>query len=366
MRHPFLLISMLLLLSSVARAQPLASTSPIPDERVAEAVALLDGAKIGTRYIGATHAVLAVWRVGTGEPVRTVHVWDGASTDPGFTVAVARGGGVGTVYAVTDPPGYETLAFRMNVRDHTGRPWFKGVTTVTVTDTLTSDGRVTGGIGHLSDTTDAARTLLDKRDVRSTVRGHTQEPVGSLVSKTTLMALPIVERVASEIADGVEPVLAIRRTLTGFAVNRGDAFDYAKSRVGARGAYQFMPATYSAMRRTFRRARLDRQFIRGTRDHVNAAMAETCLADSILADLTPKQLERFLAAGDLELGAFIAATYNGGPKYSHRALTRHPLAWDAEHSWRKDRKRPGLLRPTVHYVQVFRTVYRYLQQNTPG
>ncbi len=360
MRHLILSCALLLLATLPATAQS------IPGARVTEAVTLLDGAPIGTRYIGATHGVVAVWLLGSNEPVRAINVWKGASTDPAFSLRAARGGGVGTVYEVTDPPGYVTLAFRMNVRDHSGRPWFKAVTTITATDELADDVRVEDGIAYLADVTSSARSILAQRRVRSTIPGHAKETVGTLVSNLTLMALPIVERVAPEIAAGIAPETAIRRAFTGFAVNRGDAFDYAVSPVGARGAYQFMPKTYRGMRQTYRRARLDPNFIRGMRDHENAAMAETCLADAILADLPKKRLTRFIAAGDEELGAFIAATYNGGPKYSHRALLRHGDTWAQEHSWRIDRKRPGLLKPTVHYVQTFRAVYRFLQQNTPG
>jgi hypothetical protein len=361
MRYPALLCAAILLTSTTVSADPPPDRGvPIPDSRVAEAKALLEDAKIGTRYIGATDAVLAVWRVGTDEPVRAINVRNGASTDPAFTVRVQRGGGIGTIYGITEPPGYVQLAFRMNVHDHTKRPWFKGVTTVSVPDELLSDDRMKGGIRHLSDTTDTAQAKLDERNVRSNVPRHTREPVGTLVSKLTLMALPIVERVASEIADGVDAELAIRRALTGFAVNGEDAFDYAKSPVGARGAYQFMRGTYLGMRLECRRARLDPQFIRGARDHVNAAMAERCLADHILAQLTRRQLQRFLDAGDEETGAYIAAAYNGGDVYALRSLNGPFGAWD---TYRRGR---GLVKCTVQYVKVFRTVYRFLQQNTPG
>jgi hypothetical protein len=356
-----MLCAMLLMAASSVAATSSASAQ-IPDERIAEARTLLDTSKIGTRYIAGTHAVLAVWKPGSQEPVRTVNVWNGVSKDPAFTVDLIRRAGVGTLYAVTAPEGYVQIGIRTNVTDPTKKPWFKGVTTISVTDAIVTDERVAEGMRYLAeDVIRPARIRLAARGVRSAVRGWTVEPVASRVSDVTLMAIMLVERAVPEISAGMDPETAFRRTLTALALNRDEAFDYARSPVGARGIAQFMPSTYRAMRAGYPRARIDWNFVRGAQDHVNAAMAQVCLADHILAkDLTPAQLRRFVAAGDLETGAIIAAAYNGGPKYSSRALRRHPATWDAEHSWRIDRKMPGLLPPTVRYVAAFREAYRYL------
>jgi hypothetical protein len=137
------------------------------------------------------------------------------------------------------------------------------------------------------------------------------------------------------------------------ALNRGDTYRYAVSYAGAGGLAQFIRPTYSVTRRRYASAGLPADFVQAMSDHVLAVSAQYCLADWSFGRL-PRETRRTLAARDREedLGAFIAAAYNGGEDRAASALAAHPSDWEREGN--------GLARQTVGYVREFRAVYRHL------
>jgi len=89
------------------------------------------------------------------------------------------------------------------------------------------------------------------------------------------------------------------------------------------------------------------------RDHLNAIMAAFCLADWSVGKL-PLDVAHWMTrkASDEELGAFIAAAYNGGENRAVDAYMKDRKNWDkAGH---------GLAGQTVIYVREFRAVFRHL------
>jgi hypothetical protein len=88
-------------------------------------------------------------------------------------------------------------------------------------------------------------------------------------------------------------------------------------------------------------------------DHVHAVVAQYCLADWSLTRLTDAHRARLrLAANEEDMGAFLAAAYNGGEDRAARALADDPVRWE--------RAGHGLAEQTVGYVREFRETYRFL------
>lgn len=171
-----------------------------------------------------------------------------------------------------------------------------------------------------------------------------------LIEKQVSFSLDLIEHMDVDEFKAVGVGRMIAKVLTLLGANREKAFRYAVSRgAHARGLAQFIPNTYRDIRMQYAEARLHPDFIQGMNDHQNATMAQICLADRDLKiiGLHPDQLS------NEDLGAFVAAAYNGGPHRAEHAIKRYGRRhWsDLGH---------GLAPQTVTYVREFRAVYHYL------
>lgn len=328
----------------------------VPPEKISEAKRILKRSRIGTRQIGGHHAVLAVWRAGSDERVMTVLVRKGRSRTRGFKVELLHRNGVNSTYAVTEPDGYYVLAIRTNVKNYGGKSWSKPVVYVPYSELMHTKQLAEEGLRYLEEITENARRKLEQKSVLSYIDQSSQ--VTEQTEKRVLIALMIVEHIMDRSRlnlNGPDAEQIIERVLVTLGANRRETYNFARSSAGAMGLAQFMPRTYRNTRLNYPSARLCRSHIRGMQDHVNAVMAGYCLADWIQTSLGADELSA-LRQDPEEIGAYIAASYNGGHHRAVRAYTRFPDSWDQHHG------RRGLLKNTTKYVKTFRIVYRYLSR----
>lgn len=355
MRHT-LVVTLLVFITLMPASSALAQLNDvkIPAGKIAEAKQMLKHSRIGTRQIGGHHAVLAVWRAGSDEPVRRIQIKKGRSQTREFTVKLLHRNGVNSTYIVTEPEGYLVLAIRTNVKNYGGKSWSKPVVYVPYSELIHTKQLAEDGLRYLEETVETAKYKLAARDVRSYVDRSTN--VTEQTEKRVLVSLLIVEHIMGRSRlnlNGPDAEQIIERVLVTLGANRSETYNFARSSAGAMGLAQFMPYTYKSTRINYPTARLHRNHIHGMQDHVNAVMAEYCLTDWIQTSLGPDELLT-LRRNSEEIGAYIAASYNGGHHRAVRAYTRFPDSWDQHHG------RRGLLKNTTKYVKTFRIVYRYL------
>ncbi len=317
--------------------------------RIAEARRLLAGARIGTSRIGGDNAVLAVWQPSDpSRGTRLVNVLNGVSRTRGFTVTVLVRNGVNSRYRVDG--GWSVLAIRTNVRG-TGRSRSMPVVAVPYDPALHTPEMERDGRAYLESVIASARRRLEEAHAAS--RSTDGRLVPDVIPDRVLLSLLIIEHVdpADFAAQGVER--SAGQVFVIAALNRADAFRYAGSYAGALGLAQFIRGTYALTRTRYPEARLPADFRTGMGDHVAAVAAQYCLADWSLSRLPEAERERLLLPANAEdLGAFLAAAYNGGEDRAATAYRADRARWEQAGN--------GLAAQTVGYVREFRETYRHL------
>ncbi|HTM68983.1 MAG TPA: hypothetical protein VL426_06840 [Candidatus Binatia bacterium] len=318
--------------------------------RIAEARRLLAGARIGTSRIGGDNAVLAVWDPShPARGVRLVQVLNGSSRTRGFGVEVTLRNGVNSRYRLT-PEGWQVLAIRTNVRAaRRGRSM--PATYVPYDPALHTPEMERDGRAYLESLLAQARRRLRDRHVGSQAVDGSLVP--DVIPDRALLPLLVIEHVDPDdfARDGARASMA--RVFVTAALNRGDAYRYAGSYAGALGLAQFIRGTYDLTRRRYASAGLPSDFRAGMTDHVAAVTAQFCLADWSLSRLPEAERNRLLRPeNDEDLGAFLAAAYNGGEDRAANAYLADRAHW--EDSGR------GLAGQTVGYVAEFRATFRAL------
>lgn len=336
---------------------------------------LLQKVPVPSRRIGGDNAILCVWKADVKKP-QLVTVVAGRSRTRGFAVEMLRRNGVNSHYHVS-PDGWLVVGLKTSVSGHrsTGKTcWTKtkrgqrrrvecpapSVSAVYVPwcDKLESPEMIRAGRVYLESLLKRAAQELKRQDVHSKL--NDKSLVTEKVPWRVLMTLLVVEHLDPENfrAQGVAAV--VNQVLTTIAANQGDSYGHAISRAKAGGLAQFIKPTYDEVRGSYGAAQLKSDFIEGMRDHQNAVRAQFCLADRDLAKLAvsaPKAHLKLVLGSEMELGAWIAASYNGGPHRAIPALRDSPEAWD--------RPGHGLVRETTVYVEEFRAVYRHLFGKQP-
>ncbi len=353
------------------------------------------------------------------DTVTTVRVVGGISRTPGFTVQLINRNGVNSQYRVIRPESYSVVALKTNVsagtlrlkamktfRDRNGRRVRKPVTVlksraraVVYVPFSTEHDRalIRYGFKYLLKKVDEAKEAMTERAVVSRVP-RADPDVDWLVTETvaemTVMTLLGVEHMdptwtapheewktltLAELAVRRKAELrkAVERVLITIALNGEDAYDYAGSRAAAYGFAQFIKPTYDRIRHAYPEAKLLPDFGEGMRDHTNAIIAQYCLADWSLKALAPEARVRLMdGTREEDLGAYLAAAYNGGEDLAANAYAHDPKGWDGlrpdlempkRRRGRKAKTARQLLfekhwipRDTMTYVREFRLVYRFL------
>jgi hypothetical protein len=244
-----------------------------------------------------------------GDGILVVPAENDLTVTRGLVLQRGTPNGVNTSYLAVYPPHSVALAVRQGLTVSG-----KGRTQVVYTPyspALNVPEVRQKGLGYLYDVTRTAQKRLRARRVSSAA--FSGERVGHALPEDLVVALALVEHMDParfKSGDSVETLMG--EVLTVVGANRETAFDYAVSPAGARGLWQFTRTTYDELRRRYPQAGLRRDFVRGSDDHVNAAMASLLLMDADLAALRGSLRNRLREESMALLGRFLAAAYNAG------------------------------------------------------
>ena len=352
-----IVLSIVILIASLAPSYAVGQDRPdrpshaMVMERLNDARRMLSDARIGTTRIGGDNAVLAVWSPSSPTSgIRLVNVLGGTSRTRGFTIELLVRNGVNSQYRVTAPEGWIVLAIRTNVRGGRSRgsepAIYAPYNPALHTPEMERDGRA-----YLESLMASARRRLESAHAASRVDRSLLVP--AVIPDRVLLSLLIIEHVDPGDFSSHGAEWSASRVFVTAALNRGEAYRHAGSYAGALGLAQFIRGTYALTRTRYAEVGLPRDFRAGMTDHVHAVVAQYCLADWSLTRLTDAHRTRLrLAANAEDMGAFLAAAYNGGEDRAARALADDPIRWEREGH--------GLASQTVGYVREFRETYRFL------
>ncbi len=281
----------------------------------------------------------------------------------GFSVWRVSKNGVNSEYQITDNPAWVVVALKTLLGNPRRNGRFTPAIYVPYSAGLNVPELREAGIRHLLLTIDRAYDLLDEHRVTSKM--NKLLPMSSIIPKESLLVLDLIEHMDPDEYRLIGPEQMVAKVLTTIGANGSEAYRYAISKIvrqtrkgkielpGARGLAQFIPSTYTEVLRFCPRARLIKDFAKGMTDHVNATMAQVCLAnrDTLKLFLTDAYESEHYTSDEI-FGEYIAAAYNGGPERAIRSCLSDPAI-----RWRDG---SGLAHQTVIYVNEFRGVYKFL------
>lgn len=154
----------------------------------------------------------------------------------------------------------------------------------------------------------------------------------------------------------VDPRKTAEKVLIILGANGGSAWKHTCNRSDACGWVQFTPRTYRNIRKTYPAAKLDSDFKTGAGNQLDSIMAAILLHKYNLRGLVDKYSEKVLSDPNLE--EYLAAAYNGAPKWVHNSLTaaisKSLSDWvSALSSTRRD-ARGGLRKETREFMEKLR------------
>lgn len=230
-----------------------------------------------------------------------------------YVSKLGKTNGVNTEFEIKKPAGYKVYAIRRVVNDPGGR---KEVVYTPYSDRLNTSEVRRAGMTYVSSVIDKALHELRARGVKSRIDPH--RLVADLAPKEVIRRLVLIEHIDEDRFRREDFPRLVKEVYTTYGLNQGLAYNYAVSSAKARGMFQIIPKTYASMRATYPDANLKSDFVAGTKDHVNAAMAAILLADHDVS-LIPKVMRPSVLAGSGP-GDYIASSYNGGPSRPIRIL----------------------------------------------
>jgi hypothetical protein len=270
------------------------------------------------RELGDFTILLAVEDVKTREiQVVRVHPKLGGRSK-GVLVEPGKSNGVNTKFTIVYPEHHVVLALKRPVRH--------GATFEEVIYTPYSDGLDIpqvrqAGLEYLKDTVRAAKTDLLRR-------GVSPLSCDRFVADDVSVTLAIIEHIDPLKFESGKYTTEqlIHETLVIMGTNRQNAYQYSRSKAGARGLFQFIPDTYKRIVRLYPRAGLNPDFAHGMEDHVNAAKAAFLLFDADTRVLNNGRKEHLVNEPDA-WGRFLASAYNCGSGKTRGAMDRHGNGW---------------------------------------
>ena len=195
-----------------------------------------------------SYLLAAVSKDGTLQKVDVMLKPDGSyvSTPPSFSVDRQSGEGFNTAFRVSSPPGWTVVALR--------RPYRKDGTVVADTyvpysPALDTEELVEEGARYLGLMLTSASRELEARRVQSKfIEGRLVTDIGTNDHVAALVMTEWVRDPAAFVkGDAKERTALVTRTLAMFGANRGRAFRFSQSAVGASGIAQVMPGTASGI-----------------------------------------------------------------------------------------------------------------------
>ncbi|MDA8085149.1 MAG: hypothetical protein M0Z75_00430 [Nitrospiraceae bacterium] len=243
--------------------------------------------------------------------------------------------GMGAAFSV-DEKGCLILAMKRAARDRYGR--IKDEVYVPYSEQMDTREMRRLGMAYLRSVIARAREKLKILRVKS--MAYPGKLVADTVPSDVPVTIALVEHIDPDDFNACQrakkPITPlIDKVLVTLALNREEAYRFCDSTACARGLFQLTPLTYNLIRKKYPEALLHPDFVSGTEDQVNAAMAAFLLFDSDLNSLDRARLNYFRRRPELKR-LFIAASYNGG---SGRAAHNR------------------LLRETKNYIKKFKAVW---------
>jgi len=209
------------------------------------------------------------------------------------------------------------------------------------------------GRQYLNKTIDQAYKELDSQHVMS--HDNQAKAITSAISKDLVKNILLIEHMDPQLfsASADQGKSLSERVLTIVGTNRERAFRYTGSKAGANGIAQFIESTYTIMRTQYPEAKLNKNYILGMADHVNAVKAMVLFFDS-----HTQQLEKGIQATNIgsEIGVsdeMLAAAYNGGPSKVVRSVKALGESW---FTGQIDSKKPIFRQETIDYLRKFQAI----------
>ena len=307
------------------------------------------------RYVCGREHALAVLNVKTGKiKILRVGVMNRGEVKEagGFIITRLTENGVNSEYKIQDND-WIVVALKTMAGDPSRRGSFKSAVYVPYSAGLNTPDMRLHGMKYLIKQINLAYATLDKRKVTSSVHESSDVLISNLIPSETILTLLLIEHMDPDEFRSLGAEKMIARVLTTVGVNGLNAYRFAFSYAGAGGLAQFIPTTYADISRRYTKARLHRNFISGMSDHLNAIMAQVCLADRDVVKLIYASSDRTDELENMEVTTcYIAAAYNGGPERAIRSCLG-----DSNLRWKEG---SGLASQTVTYVAEFKAVYEYL------
>jgi hypothetical protein len=187
-------------------------------------------------------------------------------------------------------------------------PNFEEVIYTPIYPTFYSQDLVFRGRSLLRAEAEGALGALRERGARS--RSFPERLLADVIPADLLVNVGLIEQM-DPAAFKEDPRKSVAEVLMHYALNGGDAFRWIQSPANARGAYQFVRATYELTVKAHPEAALIPDFLRGTQNLRNMLKAAACLLDSELAKMPEDAKELFDENYRLG-GIYPVAAYNGG------------------------------------------------------
>lgn len=253
---------------------------------------------------------------------------------PTYAVHLKRDNGVNSEFTVTGHPELHVMALKhpVFVDISTGKKsrWrLDNVVYTPYSSFLETPAIVSAGEAYLDSQVRAAYTEL--RELGVTSLAFPKQLLADAIDPLVVESIIAIEHVSPSvlISGSVADYLAAFAVV--LATNERSAYAYARSSASARGLAQFIPSTYARLVRARPKLKLEPSFERGTTDPVNAIKAEVALLDSNITALPPEARIRYETEAR-NLGALLAAMYNGGSTRPRRALAHWGDAWAEDHT----------------------------------
>ncbi len=272
---------------------------------IAFAVAHIERQEVETVTVSHTKAKSSTSSVKGGNFVFTAEKWNGCNTP----------------FDIKKPDGYIVLALRCLIGK--GKTVESLVYTPYTKEIDTPKLRY-AGYQYLRDKLIAAEKELKSQGVKSFA--FPGELAADVVPMSVAFRLALIEHIEPSLVDKTSPEELINRVLVTIAANREDAYTTAKSKAGAYGQFQFIPGTYKAIVKKYKRANLISDFTEGMRNHLNAAKASLLLFDSDLA-IVKGEMRDGLRSDPKALALYLAAAYNGGAPRASKTIERYGAEW---------------------------------------
>ncbi|HEY3275348.1 MAG TPA: hypothetical protein VGJ94_01915 [Syntrophorhabdaceae bacterium] len=269
---------------------------------------------LGKKELGEFTILLAVLNVKTRsiEIVKVHPKLGGKSAN--VTVEPGKPNGVNTRFRIVYPEHHVVLALKRPVRQGDG---FAEVVYTPYSEDLDIPAVREAGLEYLRNLVVAARNDLIGRGVRPRwSEDFIREDVA-----LTLALIEHIDPMKFESGRYTTEKL-IHETLVIMGANTQCAYQYATSRAGARGLFQFIPGTYRKISYLYPRAELKKDFVQAMEDHHNAAKASFLLFD---ADL--RILKGNVTDNSYEIGKALASAYNCGSGKTKAAMDRYGEIW---------------------------------------